>query len=195
MFDILVDHPKKRLYLLLSFFCVLIIGSLCFELSFGISMLLASSFSEMMDLCVIYPNSFFAFFFYTLLTSPVLYSNDVLWLAFQIVKAVIISNNFCDWLSVLGILGLSFSHKNKMSKRTMAIQIGYFLLRFILVIGIVLFLYPTLMYNNATLALFRIHVVAGVLMGVYVMLLILLLLYLINIIKLCYIPLFKEADE
>ena len=62
-------------------------------------------------------------------------------------------------------------------------------------IFMVLFLYPTLMYNNATLALTRIHIVSYVVVGVSSILILLTLVYLINIIKLFYLPLFEKVDD
>ena len=195
MFDVLVDQPKKRFYLLMTFFCLFIIGSACFDVVFAIGILCANGFSEMIEVCAMNQNSFFAYFFYTLLSSPALYSNDVLFIVFQMLNAFLISNNFCDWLTILGMVGLGFSHKNKMSKTTFGIQLGYFGLRFIITIFMVLFLYPTLMYNNATLALTRIHIVSYVVVGASSILILLTLIYLINIIKLFYLPLFEKVDD
>ena len=59
----------------------------------------------------------------------------------------------------------------------------------------VLYLYPGMMSNMATLLLSRIHLVSIVMLVMQIVLLIFMVGYLINIIKLFYLPLFEEEAE
>lgn len=195
MFDVLVDHPKKRYYLLVSFFCVLIFGSIIFDLLFAIDLMQSSHFSQLIDVLAANPNSYISYFFYTLLTDAIIYSNDVLGIAFKVISSAFISLNFLDLITLLGIVAFCMSHKNKMSKVTLSVQLGYFLLRILILLGLFFFLYPALMSNDAILALSRIHLVSMVLIGIHVVLMMLTGGYLYNVIKLFYLPCFNEAED
>lgn len=195
MFDVLVDHPKKRYYLLITILCLFLMGSMIFDIIFGWDIMHASSFSDLLEIIGSHPNSYFGYFFYQIVTSPALYSNDSLYLLSQILLTFIISFNFCDWISIVGMVGLSFSHKHKMSKAMLGIQLGYFTIRMVLILGMVVFLYPTLVSNNATLALTRIYVVSIALFVIHLIFLALLLGFVINIVKLFYLPLFEDANH
>ena len=113
----------------------------------------------------------------------------------QILINFVVSFSFCDWLSIIGMVGLMLSHKHKMSKAMLGIQMGYFTIRIVLILGMVVFLYPTLVSNNATLALSRIYVVSIALFVIHLIFLALMLGFLINIVKLFYLPLFEETDR
>jgi len=195
VFDVLVDHPKKRFYLLMMLFCCFVIGSIIFDLMFGWQVIGATSFASLVEIVGAHPNSYFGFFFYTLITSPALYSPDVIYLLGQILYGLVISLNFFDWMTVLGIGGLLMSHKNKMSRITLAIQFIYFVLRFIVLLGMVFFLYPAMLANSATVLLSRIHLIAIVLFIIFMVFLIFMVGYLLNILKLFYLPLFEEVDN
>ena len=195
MFDILVDQPKKRFYLLMMMFSLCIVGSIVFDGMFAFAISKADSFSQLMDIVTQHPNSYFGYFFYSLVTSPALYSADVIYLIFQIGFMLVGSLNCFDWLTVIGMTGLAISHKHKMSRLTLLVQICYFVVRIMAIIVMVLYLYPGMMSNMATLLLSRIHLVSIVMVVMQIALLIFMVGYLINIIKLFYLPLFEEEAE
>lgn len=195
MFDVLVDQPKKRFYLLMMMFSLCMIGSITFDGMFAFAISKADSFSQLMDIVTQHPNSYFGYFFYSLVTSPALYSADVIYLIFQIGFMLVGSLNCFDWLTVIGMTGLAISHKHKMSRLTLLVQICYFVVRIMAIIVMVLYLYPGMMSNMATLLLSRIHLVSIVMFVMQIVLLIFMVGYLINIIKLFYLPLFEEEAE
>ena len=195
MFDVLVDQPKKRFYLLMMMFSLCIVGSIVFDGMFAFAISKADSFSQLMDIVTQHPNSYFGYFFYSLVTSPALYSADVIYLIFQIGFMLVGSLNCFDWLTVIGMTGLAISHKHKMSRLTLLVQICYFVVRIMAIIVMVLYLYPGMMSNMATLLLSRIHLVSIVMFVMQIVLLIFMVGYLINIIKLFYLPLFEEEAE
>lgn len=195
MFDVLVDQPKKRFYLLMMMFSLCIVGSIVFDGMFAFAISKADSFSQLMDIVTQHPNSYFGYFFYSLVTSPALYSADVIYLIFQIGFMLVGSLNCFDWLTVIGMTGLAISHKHKMSRLTLLVQICYFVVRIMAIIVMVLYLYPGMMSNMATLLLSRIHLVSIVMVVMQIALLIFMVGYLINIIKLFYLPLFEEEAE
>ena len=195
MFDVLVDQPKKRFYLLMMMFSLCIVGSIVFDGTFAFAISKADSFSQLMDIVTQHPNSYFGYFFYSLVTSPALYSADVIYLIFQIGVMLVGSLNCFDWLTVIGMTGLAISHKHKMSRLTLLVQICYFVVRIMAIIVMVLYLYPGMMSNMATLLLSRIHLVSIVMFVMQIALLIFMVGYLINIIKLFYLPLFEEEAE
>ena len=195
MFDVLVDQPKKRFYLLMMMFSLCIVGSIVFDGMFAFAISKADSFSQLMDIVTQHPNSYFGYFFYSLVTSPALYSADVIYLIFQIGFMLVGSLNCFDWLTVIGMTGLAISHKHKMSRLTLLVQICYFVVRIMAIIVMVLYLYPGMMSNMATLLLSRIHLVSIVMFVMQIALLIFMVGYLINIIKLFYLPLFEEEAE
>lgn len=194
MFDVLLDHPKKRYFLLIAFFCGCLLGSMVFDLLFGWEIYNAGSFNDLISIINQHPNSFYGYFFYSLITSPVLYSMDILYVLAQTLYYLFASLNVFDWLTILGIVGLMISHKHKMSKLTLAFQIGYLFLRTVLLIIMVIFLYQAFIINNATMVLERIHLVSMLMLGIHGVLFVICGSYLFNIIKLFYIPLFENAD-
>jgi len=59
----------------------------------------------------------------------------------------------------------------------------------------VFFLYPAMLANSATVLLSRIHLIAIVLFIIFMVFLIFMVGYLLNILKLFYLPLFEEVDN
>lgn len=195
MFDVLLDQPKKRYYLLIALMVVCILMSMIFDIRFGMDVVKAGGFNELMDLLVYHPNSFYGYFFYTLVTSPALYSMNVFVIVLQVIYGFIVSFNVFDWITLISMVGLIISHHNKMSRLTLGIQSGYLVVRCLMIMLMVLFIYPVFIGNNATAILSRIHLVSIVLVSVHIILFIVLTVYLISIIKLFYLPEFKKADD
>lgn len=194
MFDVLVDHPKKRYFLLIAFFVGCLICSMMFDLLFGWEIFCADSFNDLITVINQHPNSFYGYFFYSLITSPVLYSPDTIYVLIQTIYFLFASLNVFDWLTVLGMLGLIVSHKHKMSKLTLALQIGYLFIRTVLLIIMIVFLYQAFAINSANMALERIHITAMIMLILDGIAFVICGSYLFNIIKLFYLPLFKNAD-
>ena len=82
-----------------------------------------------------------------------------------------------------------------MSKVTLSVQLAYFVVRVLVLVGLFFFLYPALMSNDAILALSRIHFASTIIIGIEIVLLILVGGYLFNVIKLFYLPCFYEAED
>ena len=64
MFDVLVDHPKKRYYLVITILCLFLMGSMIFDIIFGWDIMHASSYSDLLEIIGSHPNSYFGYFFY-----------------------------------------------------------------------------------------------------------------------------------
>ncbi len=195
MFDSLVDTTKKRLYIVLLLSTLGMIGSLVFDLFFGVKVFFAGGFSDLINVLGSCPNSYFGYFFYSLVTSSMLYTKNIFLLLFEVLKGLVISFNFIDWFNLIALVSLIFSHKHKMSKRIMYVLMAFFVGRMILALGAVGFLYPAMVINSAGLLVNRIHLIGFVYSILLLVVLFFLGGYFYSILKLLYLPLFSEEAD
>lgn len=188
MFDILVSTPKKRLI------CGLCFLSFCFEicvlsdLHFFIQILNSNGFSELLQLEN--SNSFFAYFYFSVLQSGILSQNMSLFTVLNYIFLFFRSLTLWHWILILGLAFLLISHRSYLAKVTMCLLAFYLVSQLLMLGGTSFSLIQAVNTNNANLALARINTCALVLFIGQAILLIVNTLWLVKLIVKEYLPLF-----
>lgn len=190
MFDILVDTPKKRSCIVSI--CLLFVLSLVLlaDLFFGFDVLKASSFNHLLNLTGQNTQSFFSYFFFSVLKSQAVFLQFSFSTILSFFMIIISSFSIWDWLLAVGLCGLIMSHHSQVSKITLCILAFYFIFRLILLGGISIYLLQVLASNNAALILNRIQLSAIMMVISHVLALVGDLWFLVSIIRNEYLKLF-----
>lgn len=157
MFDILVDTAKKRLGLMLIFTFSLVEIGLLADLLFGLEVLKSSQFSQLIALAQTHQDSFYAYFFFSCLSSGVAYLDFTITTGFRYLILIFKAFSLLDWVLLLVLLALFISHHSKLSKIALCWLGGYWFLRLLILGGISFYLLEALNAQNATVALARIQ--------------------------------------
>ena len=192
MFDILVDHQKKRLYA-----CFILIGMilelvLWFDLRFAFDVLRSSSFTDLLNLQTQNGLSFYSYFFFSCVTSGVVYTALSIQTIFSYFALIIQAFTIWDWMLVVSMIFLMMSHRSALSKVTLCILIGFFVGRLLLLSGISLFLISGMQTNSAGTVLNRIELSSIIMIFSLSFAMIGNGYWIINLFKTKYLVLFKE---
>lgn len=188
MFDVLFSTPKKRLVCSLVFLSFCLELCLSFDLIFAVQVLQSNGFSELLQLQN--NNSFFSYFYFSVLSSGILNQDFSILSIFHYLSLFLRAFSLFDWILVSGFVFLLISHRSYLAKVTMCLLGLYFVGQLLVLGGTSFSLIRVMNTNNANMALAWIDTCALILLigqGIY---LILNTLWMYKLIVKEYLPLF-----
>lgn len=195
MFDILVDQPKKRLYLSLIIVGLILELVLLLDLFFAVDVLKATTFTELLDLQYRNDQSFYSYFFFSALSSGTAYASFSLDTFLDYVVLVLKAFSMWDWLLISALVFLQISHHSRQSKISLCLLGVFFIFRFVVLIGLSAFLISAMNANSAGAVLNRIQTSGILLIFILSFALVGNGYRTFHLIRKDYLPLFKENDS
>lgn len=168
---------------------------LLLDLLFGFDVLKATTFTELLNLQTMNDQSFYSYFFFSCLSSGVAYLSFSFFTLISYLKLIFQAFSFFDWVLITAFVFLCISHRTKQSKVSFCILSGYFIMRFLILFGISIYLIQAMDANSATAVLSRIQISSIFLIFIHALVFIGNGVWLVRLIKDCYLKQFNENDS